>query len=120
MNLWGPDQYAWSSVSLRGPQYGTTLSSRLFAWFFQFWHGPPSLTFLFIHFFNLGPIPKNSGPNQMSFQFLQELPGAPRKFGPLREEILDTPLNTVSLVLISTLCYFKTNYLHGLQSYYRF
>ena len=52
MNLWGPHQYAGSSVSLRGPQYDMTLSRRrLSVGLFQSWHGPPSLTFLIIYLF---------------------------------------------------------------------
>ena len=41
-------QYAGSSVSPRGPQYGMTLSRRrLTVGFFQSWHGLRSLTFFF-------------------------------------------------------------------------
>ena len=67
-----------SSVSLRGPQYGMVLNRRrLSVGFFEFWHRPPTQTVLFIYFFlfcimNLGPHPKNSRPNPMSFQFLTQ------------------------------------------------
>ena len=37
-----------------------------------------------------GPLPKNSGPNPRSFQFLVGVPWAPRKFAFLLEEILAT------------------------------
>ena len=50
-------------------------------------------TFLYL-IVNLGPSPQNSAPNPMGFQFLIEGTWGSRKFGSLREEILDTPLPT--------------------------
>ena len=63
---------------------------------FQSWNGPPNLTFLFLFIFilflvrQIGPLPQNSGPNPMSFQFLVGVYWGPMKFGPLLEEILAT------------------------------
>ena len=80
MNLWGPHQYPESSVSLRGLQYGKTLSRRRCSvGFFQSWHGPSSLTF-FLNF-EFGAPPKNSEPNPISFQFLTQGTWAPQKVG---------------------------------------
>ena len=63
-------------------------------------HGPSqALYYLFIVYNILVgefvPLPKNSWPNTRSFQFLVGVPRAPsNKFGPLLEEVLDTPLLT--------------------------
>ena len=58
--------------------------------------GPLSLIFLLFVFFlvcDFGPLPKNSGPNPMSFQFLVGVTlGAPMKDGLPLGKILATPL----------------------------
>ena len=60
--------------------------------------GPPKhdiCLFIFLLFMNLGPLPKNSGLNPISFQFLIGGTLGPRKSGPPLEEILATPLQVL-------------------------
>ena len=56
--------YGRSSVKMRGPWDLSVLAWAFGAWHFLY------LFFLYFLIVNLGPFPKNSGPNWVSFQFL--------------------------------------------------